>query len=145
MLGRPDQFWRATQPAPSTPDGLLDGWEIAHFGTTTGHSALDDTDGDGRNELLELAFDTNPLVPDAAAVSAPVIEGGFLTLTIAKHPGVTYEIQSAGILLPAQPDSFSPAITTVLIDNATTLKVRDNMLIGTAPARFLRTKVTAAP
>ena len=24
--GRPDEFWRATQPAPSTPDGLLDGW-----------------------------------------------------------------------------------------------------------------------
>ncbi len=24
--GRPDQYWRATQPAPSNPDSLLDGW-----------------------------------------------------------------------------------------------------------------------
>ena len=126
-------------------DGLLDSWEIARFGTTTGHSALDDTDGDGRNELLEEAFDTNPLVPDANAAPAAVNEGGYLTLTIAKHSGVSYQVQSAGTLLPALPDSFSSVMTTVLIDNFTTLKVRDNVLIGTTPARFMRTKVTAAP
>ena len=126
-------------------DGLLDGWEIAHFGTTTGHSALDDTDGDGRNELLELAFDTNPLAPDPGGVPPIANEGGYLTMTVSKHPGVTSEVQSAGTLLPALSDSFSPAMTTVLINNSTTLKVHDNVPIGTAPARFLRTKVTAAP
>ena len=41
--------------------------------------------------------------------------------------------------------AFSPASTTVLINDATTLKVRDNILMGTAPGRFLRVKVTAAP
>jgi FG-GAP repeat len=126
-------------------DGLLDGWEIAHFGTITGHSALDDTDGDGRNELLELAFGTNPLASDAAAAPLPVDEDGFLTMTIAKRPGINREVQSAGTLLPALSDSFSSATTTVLIDAATTLKVRDNVRIDTAPARFLRTKLTAAP
>ena len=54
-------------------------------------------------------------------------------------------MQSAGTLLGGQPASFSPATTTVLLDTATTLKVRDNVLIGTPPARFLRVKVTAAP
>jgi len=32
----------------------------------------------------------------------------------------------------------------VLINDATTLKVRDNSVIGTPPSRFLRVKVTAA-
>jgi len=66
-------------------------------------------------------------------------------MTITKQIGVTYEVQSAGTLLEGQPASFSPATTTVLLDTATTLKVRDNVLIGTPPARFLRVKVNAAP
>ncbi len=65
--------------------------------------------------------------------------------TLTKQPGVTYEVQSAGSLLPALPNSFSATSTTVLINNATTLKVRDNFLIGTSPPRFMRVKVTAAP
>ena len=31
-------------------DGLLDSWEITHFGNTAAHGALDDTDGDGAVE-----------------------------------------------------------------------------------------------
>jgi hypothetical protein len=54
-------------------------------------------------------------------------------------------VQSAGTLLTGQPASFSPGTTTVLIDNATTLKVRDNVPLGTPPARFMRVKVIAAP
>ena len=73
------------------------------------------------------------------------IEGGYLTMTLTKQPDVAYEVQSAGILLEGQPDSFSPASTTVLLNDATTLKVRDNTLIGTGPARFMRVKVIAVP
>ncbi len=140
-----DKGFLYTFTSDADNDGLLDGWEIAHFGTTTGHSASDDADGDGRSELLELAFDTDPLAPDAAATPLPVNEGGFLTMTVTKRPGVINEVQSAGTLLPALAGSFSAATTTLLLDNLTTLKVRDNVLIGTAPARFIRTKVTAAP
>ena len=53
--------------------------------------------------------------------------------------------QVPNTLPPAQPDSFSVSSTTVLINNATTLKVRDNFLIGTSPPRFMRVKVTASP
>jgi hypothetical protein len=71
--------------------------------------------------------------------------GGYLTLALTKHRGVTYEVQSAGALAPAQEASFTAATTTVLTNTDTALKVRDNVLIGASPARFLRVRVTAAP
>jgi hypothetical protein len=128
--------------APPTPaDGLLASWKLTRFGTTTGHGPFEDDDRDGLNNLLEEAFNTDPLKPDLAAAPSVVNEGGYLTITIAKRAGVTYEVQSA-----ATPDeaAFSAATTTVLVNDAT-LKVRDNFPIGTPPSRFLRVKVTAAP
>jgi hypothetical protein len=132
----------AGSTTPTAADGLLASWKLTHFGTTAGHGPLEDDDRDGLNNLLEEAFNTDPLKPDAKALPAVVNEGGYLTLTIAKHPGVTYEVQSA-----ATPDesAFSAATTTILLDNATTLKVRDNFPIGAPPSRFLRIKVTATP
>ena len=123
-------------------DGLLDIWEYARFGSISAHSGLDDSDGDGRVELLEEAFNTNPLLPDVAGAPQAVDEGGYLTMTIAKRAGVTYSVQSA-----ATPDeaSFSAATTTVLVNDATTLKVRDNVVVGSPLSRFMRVKVTAAP
>jgi hypothetical protein len=106
---------------------------------------LDDEDKDGLVNLLELAFGLNPTLPHGVALPPAINEGDYLTMTLTKQPGVSYEVQSAGSLLPALPDSFSAASTTVLIDNATTLKVRDNFLTSTAPGRFMRVKVTAAP
>ncbi len=123
-------------------DGLLDIWEYARFGSISAHSGMDDSDGDGRVELLEEAFNTNPLLPDVAGAPQAVDEGGYLTMTIAKRAGVTYSVQSA-----ATPDeaSFSAASTTVLVNDATTLKVRDNVVVGPPLSRFMRVKVTAAP
>ncbi len=122
-------------------DGLLDLWEIAHFGSRSAHRATDDTDdtdGDGSSELAEMAFDQNPLSPDATAAPAPVMENGYLTMTITKCAGVNYVVQSAGT--PADAD-FSATTTTVLTDNATTLKVRDNVPVGAEASRFLRVRV----
>ena len=104
-----------------------------------------DLDGDGLANLDKLAFGLDPSVPDSALAPAPVAEDGYLTITLTKHAGATYQVQSAGTLLLGQPESFSPATTTVLIDSATTLKVRDNFLLGTPPARYMRVKVTASP
>jgi len=131
--------------ADTDGDGLRDAWELTHWPTTAGHSALDDYDHDGYIELLELALGLNPTVANPGGLPAVVNEGGYLTMTITKQPGATYEVQSAGTLLPALSDSFSATATTILINDATTLKVRDNFLIGTGPRRFMRAKVTAAP
>ena len=129
-------------PTDGDADGLPDTWEIAHFGSTAVVSALDDFDDDGRVELLELAFGGNPQLPDADATPAAIEEGGFLTITLTKRAGVTLAVQTA-----AGPEgaSFSTATTTTLLDNATTLKVRDNFPISTTPQRFLRVQATAAP
>ena len=134
-----------TSPNDSDGDGLLDSWELTYWPTTAGHSATDDFDKDGILELLEEAFGLNPTVPDFAGLPLAVNEGGYLTMTITKHAGVTYEVQSAGTLLSGAPDSFSASTTTLLINNVTTLKVRDNIPYGTPPDRFMRVKVTAAP
>ena len=100
---------------------------------------------DGLPALLEEALGMNPALPDAASEPPVVQEGGYLTMTVPKHAGVAYEVQTAGTLSSGQPDSFSATTTTILIDDATTLKVRDNVPLAGAPHRFMRLKVTAAP
>ncbi len=122
-------------------DGLLDSWEVTHFGSADAHRALDDSDGDGAVELLELAFGTDPKLPASVPAPAVVMEGGYLTTTITKHPCVRYLVETGGTLEAR----FSAASTTVLTDTATTLKVRDNIPVGTQSTRFLRVKVTGAP
>ena len=99
---------------------------------------LPDTDGDGLVDILELAFGMNPAVPDSGAEPRPQNEDGYLTITITKQPGYTYTVETADNL---QPPSWSPDATTVLIDNATTLKVRDNVPVGAAPIRFMHVVV----
>ncbi|HRK13536.1 MAG TPA: hypothetical protein PK490_04570 [Prosthecobacter sp.] len=125
----------------------IESWRQVHFGTTdnTGNAAdLFDHDLDGLVNLLEYAFGLNPtlITPTLPGLTR---EGGYLTMTITKQPGVTYEVQTAGDLATGQPDSFSAASTTVLINDATTLKVRDNILISSTARRFLQVLVTAAP
>ena len=131
-------------PNPNDQDnnGLLDSWEVTHFGSIGGHTAMGDDELDGAVNLLEEAFDTDPLSSDAPAIPATTNEGGYLTMTITKHPGVNYLVQSA-----ATPDAaaFSAETTTVLVNDTSILKVRDNFPISTTPGRFLRVKVTAAP
>jgi len=132
-------------PVDGDNDGLRDNWEIMRFGTQYGHGPLDDDDHDGIVNLLELAFGFNPTAPNGGVLAPAVPEDGYLTMTLTKQPGVTYEVQSAGTLLPSLPDSFSASTTTILINDTTTLKVRDNTLFGTPPARFMRVQVTGAP
>ncbi len=119
-------------------DSLLDAWEIIHFGTIAAHTATDDTDSDGNIELIEQAFALNPHLSDVPPAASLV--GGYLTITITKQPGVTYEVQTAADL-----SAFSASTTTVLINDATTLQVRDNFLSSAAAARFMRVLVVGAP
>ncbi|MFO1486567.1 MAG: choice-of-anchor D domain-containing protein [Verrucomicrobiaceae bacterium] len=137
---------RGVLPQDTDDDGILDSWEQLYWpGATASHGPLDDDDHDGLVNLLELAFGLNPTVPNAGALTPLTLEGGYLTMTISKQPGAAYEVQSAGTLTPGQPDSFSATTTTILINDATTLKVRDNTPLGTSSTRFMRVQVTGAP
>ena len=125
--------------ADASGDGLPDAWQIANWGTTAGHGPLADFDRDGVVELLELAFGGDPKTPDAANLPVAVNEGSYLTVTLAKRPGVTFLVETAPDVRSA---SWSAVNTTVLIDDYGTLKVRDNVLIGGAAARYLRVRVS---
>ncbi len=84
-------------------------------------------------------------VYDSALQPAVTDDGGYLTIAINKQAGVTYEVQSAGTLFSGMSASFNSTTTTVVLDNGTTLRVRDSVPIGTSSSRFLRVKVIAAP
>ena len=47
-------------------DGLPDGWEVLHFGSTSAFSGMDDPDGDGVSNQQEFADATNPVAVDMA-------------------------------------------------------------------------------
>lgn len=132
-------------PSDGDSDGLRDTWEISRFGTQYGHGPQEDDDHDGIVNLLEMAFGLNPLQPNSSSLTPTVLEDGFLTLTLTKQPGVNYEVQSAGTLLPSLPESFSTSSTTRLIDDATTLKVRDNIPMDSTASRFMRVLVNGVP
>jgi len=132
-------------PLDQDHDGLRDAWELTHWPSLAEQGPDDDTDHDGVTALLEMAFGLNPTIPDAHKFPAATIGNGYLTMSITKQPGVAYQVQSAGTLAPNLPDSFSPAHTTILADNLTTLTVRDTVPVSTAARRFLRVQVTAAP
>lgn len=129
-------------------DGLPDWWERQFFGNDLSFStATSSPANDGISNLLKYALGLNPLINGNAAIPRPVIESGFLTMTIAKpvgYPvvGITYVVESAGAL--SNPSPWSSATTTVLIDNGTTLKVRDNTSATPSPGnkRVMRLKVT---
>ena len=134
-------------PAPAPPsadpdtdnDGLPDAWEIGKFGNIAAHDADDDPDYDGSNLLLEYAFNMNPGAWDAPP--AAVLEGNYLTLTLSKRPLINYSIPSGASLM-----DFDVAGTTTLINDTTTLKVRDNFPItGPTSRRFMIVRVTALP
>jgi hypothetical protein len=126
----------------------LVGWRQTYFQSTanSGDGAdLNDFDKDSIVNLLEYALGTIP--NDSASanhlVSQMEMIGGqpYITLTVPKPPGITgitYVVEVSGSL-----DGWSSgaANTTIITDNSTTLKVRDNTpAIG--GSRFIRLKVT---
>ena len=69
----------------------MESWRQYYFGTTAnrGDAAnLADIDADGFENVLEYSLGLNPLLPDAGSAPAAVNEGGYLTMTISKRPGV---------------------------------------------------------
>ncbi len=128
--------------ADADQDGLLDDWERHWFAVIKTSGPLDDDDDDGCNNLLEMAFGLDPAQPDAAGLPRAMIEKDYLQVSVTKRPGVRYTVETGS---GTEPDSFSPAETTVLIDEPSLLVVRDNIRVSTGPRRFMRITVTGKP
>ncbi len=126
----------------------LESWRLRYFGitTNTGNAANTfDFDQDGQTNLLEYGLRSTPTSGLNDSLHTFVLERvgvlDYPTATITKpfgEEGLVYSMEVSGNL--SQWDSGS-GFTTVLIDNATTFKIRDNAFVTAGNPRFVRLKV----
>ena len=131
-------------------DRPMDAWRFAQFGAQANNPAVNgllmDPDNDGWNNLLEYALGLQGMEPDESPLAqdtATVGQDKFLRLTVPKNPdatGITYTVEATSDV--TDPLSWSSAGLVVEVDNATTLRVRDNVPAGPGVIRFLRARVT---
>lgn len=140
----------ATNPPPNSTDipvldysairETYDRWKARHFPTNPPAGEPDaDPDTDGRSNLTEYAAASDPNSAAGRSHIEATREAGAFLVTIRKGPGVKdvrYEVDGSSNLLPG---SWSPSLVTVLVNDATFLRVRFN---PTTASGFLRLKVT---
>ena len=92
--------WTANAPTPGGHTTNYDTWSEAVFGpgNPPNSGENEDFEGDGVENLLELALGMDPTVNDPNLLPEFVIEGGNATMTFTKNllvPGLTYAVQSS--------------------------------------------------
>jgi uncharacterized delta-60 repeat protein len=123
----------------------LESWRLRYFGITTNTGNAADTfdfDQDGQTNLLEYGLRSTPTSGINDSLHTIVLERvgvlDYLTATITKpfgEEGLVYSMEVSGNL--SQWDS-DPGFTTVLVDNAATFKIRDDMFLTVGGRRFAR-------
>lgn len=126
----------------------VENWRQDHFGEEAASPAaadLADFEGDGIRNLLEYALDLDPMVPDAAALPPPLIDGGYLTFSFVPNPAATdliYSVESSLELEnwgTADVEDVTPAVP----DPPGQKTFRYRHAIGpSTPRVFLRLRVT---
>ena len=135
--------------ADANGNGIIDTWETEHFNNAEdgNNVAGDDADGDGISNLMEYAYNTDPLVANIKPLvhdMATVDGSQYLRLTVPKNPAatnLTYTVETSGDLTPG---SWSTTQTVVESESATELRVRDSMP-GTPARRFIKLKIHVNP
>lgn len=144
--------WAAQVPTPgdfaTPPPSSYASWLTEHF--PNGGPVSDDPDGDGLGNLLEYAFDTDPLIPGSASAMLPVLttgadeNGAPVLICTWRRPlnrsGVQWQLQQS-------PDLTQwTAVTDVAAGQEGGLEIRRATLPVTPGLRvFLRLQVTATP
>ncbi len=125
-------------------DGVPDRWAMQYGLDPNGASAAQtDTDRDGLSDFLEYALNTHPRLASPAGQPVTSIEGGYLTLTVARNAAATalqFHIAVSADLATWFSDA---AHVTILQDTPTLLKARDNVPITAAPKRYIRLEVVS--
>ncbi len=81
-------------------DNLTDAWERKHFGSIAGVSALEDPDGDGQSNAVELAAKTDPGdVADYLRLENGRVEGLDYKFDLPTEVGVTYQLMRSTDLI----------------------------------------------
>jgi hypothetical protein len=143
--GNTRTFDDATVSVPLT----FDQWRQQRFAGQAGNDAIAgaqaDPDGDGSNNLLEFAMNSDPFAPGAAGALVDLETIGseqFLRLTVSKNPlatGISFAVEVSGDL--SNPPAWTTSGTTVEVDSQTTLRVRDDSPVSSASQRNIRLKV----
>lgn len=146
--------WVVTLPALSvstieiTAPALspIESWRLAKFGSSANSGSAADMAvpaHDGIPNLMKYALNLEPFTPSRHPITTDM-NMGCLRLTVTRNPAATdvsYTVEITNDL--SNPSSWTTVGTSVEVDTATMLRVRDNLPIGTGgQRRFMRLKVT---
>jgi arylsulfatase A-like enzyme len=146
-----------TRTVSTQNDGVPDSWKLANGINPNDNSAisgpLGDLDGDGRQNLLEYAFNTSPQTTESDPFqSSPVTKAGdglqYLQVSYPRRIGaldLVYAVEISDDLLiwPAPGSSTEPVSIIPNADGITeTVTVRVLPAISSAAKKFVRIKVT---
>jgi hypothetical protein len=140
----------ATDPLSATTWSLFQQWKSDALGNFNAPDLADD-DGDGLASLLEYSLGANPLADSTAQRPAQGIVNvagtNYLALTFRRRTGASgvstlAEATSDLITSPWLPDPVQFGTSADNGDGTETVTFRDIIPLGSAPARFLRLRVT---
>ena len=132
-----DQMF-AQPPLDGDKDGMLDAWEITHFGATNAvkGGAADDWDLDGSNNLAEHTTGTDPTQPlDVFRAQVSSGAGELFRVFFSAVAGTFYELEYS--------DDLAPGSWTPLIRNHTGTGLQELIDPSPADTRFYR--ISARP
>lgn len=134
----------ATTTATITVPGSLDQWRQSRFGANAGNAAIAgndaDPDRDGIPNQMEYALGTDPAEPSPSSLvfdTTTVSGQTYLRVSASKGAAATeavMTVQTSG----STETGWNTATTVIELNNATTLRVRDSIPIGTANSRYIR-------
>ncbi len=124
----------------------VNSWLSQKFGANAGNPAIAglaaDPDGDGLNNLLEYAFNSNPLAGEAAVFPTVEYDGVNVTITYQRNlnaSDLTWQVQETTDFTSWNPASVTESILSTSGDTQT---VQDAVPIGSAGLKFLRLQVS---
>ncbi|MES2707530.1 MAG: CotH kinase family protein [Verrucomicrobiota bacterium] len=125
----------------------LDTWLAAHPGIGT---AADDFEKDGRNNLEEFAFNTDPSVPNGGEPPVFTIENDKMVVTYPRRKagsGVAYSVEISNDLGTFRLPKAGELTEVITGDDGVmeTVKVTDTVTRTAEPRRFLRLKMVTIP